>query len=51
MTFLDAYLHYDLNLGKYIEVIITRLKDGDKDYRSLLPYYYVEKTDELKECA
>ena len=28
-----------------------RMKDGDKDYKSMLPCYYVEKTDEVKECA
>ena len=27
------------------------MKDGDKDYKSMLPCYYVEKSDELKECA
>lgn len=28
--------------------IFTRMKDGDK---SMLPCYYVEKSDEVKECA
>ena len=27
------------------------MKDGDKDYKSMLPCYYVEKIDEVKECA
>lgn len=31
--------------------ILTHMKDGDKDYKSLLPCYYVEKTDEVKESA
>ena len=31
--------------------ILTRMKDGDKDYKSMLPCYYVEKSDEVKECA
>lgn len=31
--------------------ILTRLKDGDKGYKSMLPCYYVEKTDEVKVCA
>ena len=33
------------------EDILTRMKDGDKDYKSMLPCYYVEKSDEVKECA
>ena len=41
----------DLNFGKYIEGILTRMKDGDKDYRSMLPCYYKEKNEEVKECA
>ena len=41
----------DLNFGKYIEDILTRMKDGDKDYRSMLPCYYKEKNEEVKECA
>ena len=40
-----------LNFGRYIEDILTRIKDGDKDYKSMLPCYYVEKSDEVKECA
>ena len=30
---------------------LTRMKDGDKDYKSMLPCYYIEKTDVVKECA
>ena len=30
---------------------LTRMKDGDKDYKSMLPCYYVEKIDEVKECS
>lgn len=41
----------NLNFGRYIEDILTRMKDGDKDYKSMLPCYYVEKSDEVKECA
>ena len=26
-------------------------EDGDKDYKSMDPCYYVEKTDEVKEFA
>ena len=26
-------------------------EDGDKDYKSMFPCYYVEKIDEVKECA
>lgn len=29
---------------------LIRLKDGDKDYKSMLPCYDVEK-NEVKECA
>lgn len=25
--------------------LLTRMKDGDKDYKSMLPCYYVVKTD------
>ena len=31
--------------------LLTRMKDGDKNYKSMLPCYYVEKIDEVKECA
>ncbi len=31
--------------------ILVRMKAGDKDYKSMLSYYYVEKIDEVKECA
>ena len=31
--------------------LLTRMNDGDEDYKSMLPCYYVEKTDEVKECA
>lgn len=30
---------------------ITRMKDGDNDYKFMLPCYYVEKSDEVKVCA
>ena len=30
---------------------LTRMKDGDKDYKSMLPCYYVEIIDAVKECA
>ena len=26
-------------------------EDGDKDYKSMAPCYYVDKTDEVKKCA
>ena len=41
----------NLNFGRYIEDILTRMKDVDKNYKSMLPFYYVEKIDEVKECA
>ena len=31
--------------------LLTRMKDGDKDYKSMFPCYYVEKIDVVKECA
>lgn len=27
----------------------ARIKEGDKDYKSIFPCYYVEKSDEVKE--
>lgn len=32
---------------------LTRMKDkdGDKEYKSMLPCYYLKKTDEVKECT
>ena len=55
LTNVDVEIHNiaieRLNFGRYIEDILTRMKDGDKDYKSMLPCYYVEKTDEVKECA
>ena len=37
----------NLNIGRCIEDILTRMKDGDKDYRIKLPCIYVEKTSEI----
>ena len=41
----------NLNFGSYIEDILTRMKEGDKDYKSMLPCYYIEKLDKVQECA
>ena len=41
----------NLKFGRYIEDILTRMKNGDKDYRAMLPYFYVEKTSEVMWCA
>ena len=41
----------NLKFGRYIEYILTRMKDGDKSYRAMLPYFYVEKTSEMMGCA
>ena len=41
----------NLNFGRYIEDILTRMKEGDKDYRAMLPCFYVEKTSEVMGCA
>lgn len=47
----ESYKMNNLKFGSYIEDIITRMKDGDKDYRAMLPYFYVEKTTEVMGCA
>ena len=31
--------------------LLARMKEGDKDYKSMLPCYYVEKSFRVKECA
>ena len=36
----------NLNFARYIEDILTRIKDGDKGYRAMLPCFYVDKTSE-----
>ena len=36
----------NLNFARYIEDILTRMKEGDKDCRAMLPCFYVEKTSE-----
>ena len=41
----------NLSFGRYIEDILTRMKDGNKDYRAMLPCFYVEKTSEVMWCA
>ena len=41
----------NLNFGRYIEDIHTRMKDEDKDYRAMLPCFYVEKTSEMMGCT
>ena len=39
------------NKRSFSRYIFPRMKDGDKDYKSMFPCYYVEKSDEVKECA
>ena len=41
----------NLSFGRYIENILIRMKDGDKDNRAMLPCFYVEKTSEVMWCA
>ena len=41
----------NLSFGRYIEDILTRMKEGNKDYRAMLPCFYVEKTSEVMWCA
>mgnify|MGYP004470218693 CR=1 FL=1 len=38
----------NLNSGRYIEYILACMKDGEKDYRVMLPCYHVEETSEAK---
>ena len=38
----------NLNFGRYIEDILTCMKEGDKDYRAMLPCFYLDKTSEVK---
>ena len=40
----DSYKMNNLNYGRYIENVLTRMKDGDKDFRAKLPCFYFEKT-------
>ena len=41
----------DLNFGRYIEDILTRMKDGDEDYLFMLPCYYKAPEKKVEECA
>ena len=41
----------ELDFGRYIEDILTRMKDGDKDYLSMLPCYYKTPKIQVEECA
>ena len=47
----ESYKMNKLKFGRYIEDILTRMKDGDKDYRAMLPCFYVEKASEVMGCA
>ena len=35
----ESYKMNNLKFGSYIEGIITRMKDGDKDYWAMLPCF------------
>ena len=39
------------DFGRYIEDILTRMKDGDKDYLSMLPCYYKAPEIQVEERA
>ena len=41
----------NLSFGRYIEDILVRMKDEDKDYRAMLPCFYVKKSREVKGYA
>ena len=41
----------DLDFGRNIEEILTRMNDGDKDYLSMLPYYYKAPEIQVENCA
>ena len=47
----ESYKMNNLKFGSYIENILTRMKNGYKDYRIILPCIYVEKTSEVKVSA
>lgn len=48
---IESCMMNNLNFGRYIEEILTRMKEGDKDYRVMLPCFYVEKTSEVMVSA
>lgn len=41
----------ELDFGRYIEDILSRMKDGDKDYLSMLPCYYKAPEIQVEERA
>ena len=41
----------ELDFGRCIEDILTRMKDGDKDHLSMLPCYYKAPEKQVEECA
>ena len=41
----------ELDFGRYIEDILTRMKDGDEDYLSMLPCFYKAPEKQVEECA
>ena len=47
----DKVNTYELDFGRYIEDILTRMKDGDEDYLSMLPCYYKAPEIKVEECA
>ena len=47
----ESYKMNKLKFGRYIEDILTRMKEGNKDFRVMLPCFYVEKTSEVMVSA
>ena len=46
------YSHEDMEtLGREIEVILTRMMNGDDDYRSMIPCYYTPGKKQEKKVA
>ena len=41
----------DIDFGEYVEDILTRMMNGDEDYRSMIPCYYTPGKKQEKKVA
>jgi len=41
----------DIDFGEYVEDILTRMMNGDDDYRSMIPCYYTPGKKQEKKVA
>ena len=41
----------DIDFGEYVEDILTRMMNGDDDYRSMIPCYYTPGKKQGKKVA